>query len=200
MNNDGILASVKRAAMGSALSMAAPLPQLKENDMSTNAAADTPAGTAKSAETVSDLDRAYPLLTAQIRTAAATAERERILAIESFAVPGHEPLVKAAKENPEVTAEKLSMQILQAEKATRGQKLDAVKAVEVHAAAIKADPSSGGGTPAAKTAIQTPEGWAAEYAESPSLQADYATSADYVAFKKAEASGKIRILGGRKSA
>ena len=45
------------------------------------------------------------------------AERERLLAIESTALSGHEDLVKRAKADPEMTAEKLALQIVSAEKA-----------------------------------------------------------------------------------
>ena len=45
------------------------------------------------------------------------AERERLLAIESTALSGHEDLVKHAKADSEMTAEKLALQIVSAEKA-----------------------------------------------------------------------------------
>ena len=45
------------------------------------------------------------------------AERERLLAIESTSLSGHEDLVKHAKADPEMTAEKLALQIVSAEKA-----------------------------------------------------------------------------------
>lgn len=46
----------------------------------------------------------------------ATNERDRILAIEMAALPGHEDLVCEAKKDPAITAEKLALKIIAAEK------------------------------------------------------------------------------------
>ena len=64
------------------------------------------------------------------------------------------------------------------------------------------DASAAGATPAAAadgTAAtpQTPEGWKAEFAASSKLQQEYGSAAAYVAYKKAEANGQVKILGSR---
>jgi capsid assembly protease len=44
----------------------------------------------------------------------------------------------------------------------------------------------------------TPEGWKAEFAASTALQGEFASAEHYVAFKRADASGRVRVMGARK--
>ncbi|MCD8052251.1 MAG: Clp protease ClpP [Clostridiales bacterium] len=67
-------------------------------------------------KTVEDLTKALPELVAQVRTAAQTAERERIQAIDEVAMPGYEGIITAAKADPEQTAGNVAMQIIAAQK------------------------------------------------------------------------------------
>ena len=79
-----------------------------------------------------------------------------------------------------------------------GKTAEAVLAgLDAAAAGVNSTPSATGAAPAAPAA-STPEGWKAEYAANAKLQADYATAEDYAAFKQAEASGKVKVLGARK--
>lgn len=66
------------------------------------------------------------------------------------------------------------------------------------------DASASGATPAAAGSAlqagqvpQTEDGWKAEYAGSAALQAEFVSAATYVAFKKAEAAGQVRVLHGK---
>ena len=52
---------------------------------------------------------------------------------------------------------------------------------------------------AAPTVAQTPEGWKAEYAASTALQSEFASAEQYVSYKRAEASGRVRVMGQRKA-
>lgn len=163
-------------------------------------AAAPPAAAAPSAaktETSADLAAAFPALVAQIRTEAATAERERILAIEGIAVAGHDDLIKACKADGKTTVEQAAMKILTAEKQTRTSQLAAIKGVETEGGKVPASPaaSAPGET---TTKATTPEGWKAEYeAQDPAgekLRGEFPTVESYVACMKAEASGRVRRL------
>lgn len=66
-----------------------------------------------------DLDQIkneYPDLYEQLINQGAEAERERIAAIDELGIAGHEDLVAAAKNDKNMTAEKLAVQIIKAEK------------------------------------------------------------------------------------
>lgn len=57
-------------------------------------------------------------------------ERDRILAIESACLPGHEELIQEAKKNSSITAEKLALQIIAAEKQKGSSYVASVKEAE----------------------------------------------------------------------
>jgi signal peptide peptidase SppA len=70
---------------------------------------------------------------------------------------------------------------------------------------LKADDATAAGVvPAAAadstetTQASTPEGWKAEYEKSAALQAEFGSSAQYVAYKRAEAGGRVRVMGAKK--
>lgn len=76
-----------------------------------------------------NLTKEYPELVEQIRAKAyaegADNERARILAIEEIATPGHDELVNAAKLDSTMSAEKLAVEILRADKARNANMLQA---------------------------------------------------------------------------
>ncbi|WP_439363088.1 hypothetical protein ACNJYD_19870 [Bradyrhizobium sp. DASA03005] len=113
------------------------------------APAQTAATTAAApATTVADLAAAYPDLCTQLRAEGATAERNRILAIEAAALPGHESLVESMKADPTVTADMAAGRLLNAEKQLRAGQLQAIKDVEGATGKVAAAPA---GTATAKT-------------------------------------------------
>lgn len=130
----------------------------------------------------------------------ATAERERILGIEAIAAPGHEELIAKAKADGKTTPDQAAGAILRAEKETRGKQMTAVAGVEKETGKIDAAPTAGGKTPAETSTAKTPDAWKAEYAASEKLQSEFASAEDYVAVCKAEASGRVRVLGARPAA
>lgn len=177
---------------------AAPLSgnQQTETPMSdkTNAAADQP-----KTESVADLTAAYPALCGQIAGDAAKAERERIQGILSLPSSGHDKLVTDAIADGKSTKAEVALGILEAEKATRSKRMDALKGVEAEAAVVNAAPNAGGsGTK--KTYPATADGWKAEWeaAEADSdLRREFATADHYVAFSQGVANGSVRILKSR---
>lgn len=66
--------------------------------------------------TLDELRNQEPELLAQIQTAAAAAERERITAIEGMAIAGYEDLIDAAKADPNATAESVAVQMISRQK------------------------------------------------------------------------------------
>jgi hypothetical protein len=152
---------------------------------------------AAAATTTADLAAAYPDLCAAIRAEGASAERTRIAGIEAHAMAGHEKLVADMKADPNVTPDMAAGRILAAEKAARGQQLQAIVDVEKVTGKVAASPSSALAAPGATEKATTPEGWKAEYVASAQLQSEFASAEDYVALRKAESAGKVRVLNSR---
>lgn len=133
------------------------------------------------------------------RAAGAETERARILGIEAHALKGHEKLVADCKADPTCTPDMAAGRILAAEKALRENQAAGVAAVETHTGKVGASAASDrraadvpvgqGGSKAT-----TPEGWAAEYKASATLQAEFPTEASYVSAMKAEQGNKVRYL------
>lgn len=136
-----------------------------------------------------------------VRREAAAAERKRIAALDALALPGCEAIIAAAKEDGagvEATA------LLMVQQIKSSGALDAVAAMAKGAATVPALPDAahdpiGAAAQGAAPAAATPEAWAAEWSASAKLQAEFKTSTSYVAFKKAEASGRARILNPQES-
>jgi hypothetical protein len=68
-----------------------------------------------------------PALLAEVRTAAATEERERIKAVEAQGLPGHESLIATLKYDGKTTGAEAALQVLNAERTARGNKLKEVR-------------------------------------------------------------------------
>lgn len=86
---------------------------------------------------------------AAYRAEGAKAERDRLLALDEVAVAGHEELLAKAKADPDMTAEKLALEIVKAEKAAGTKYLDGLKAAE--AAMPKVAPAAQPAVPAGAT-------------------------------------------------
>lgn len=182
---------------GAAPSGAGRIPSQKGRSMSETQgapAADTPAGI-----TQAQLDSAVALATAQAEQRAnerLAAERSRMAALDALAAKcaGQAEALriigeaKASGATAEATALKLFSE-------------DVVGKIAVLGALQADDATAAGATPApagtGKPVAATPEAWSAEWAASATLQAQYPSSATYVAFKKAEAAGRVRILDRR---
>lgn len=125
------------------------------------------------------------------------AERARIAGIEKAALPGHEAIIKAHKDDPTKTAADAAMAIIAAENATRGGRMAALDADE-DKAKVRSEPANPA-QPAAPSA-SAPEGeakWKADYAADAKLQAEFGGEGNYLALKRAESSGLVRRLKNR---
>jgi hypothetical protein len=149
---------------------------------------------------VADLASAYPDLCAAIRVEGATAERNRILGIEAHTMPGHEKLIADMKADPNVTPDQAAGRLLAAHRAGMAAQLKGLQDVETLTGKVPAAPSSAPSAPSSESEkATTPEGWKAEYEASAKLQEEFATAEDYVAIKKAESRGNVRVLHGKTS-
>jgi ATP-dependent Clp protease, protease subunit len=160
------------------------------------AAAPVAVAPAPRAETVADIDAAYPALTAQIRAEAASAERARILGIEEVAVPGHDALVATMKADGKTSPEAAAAAILKAEKAVRGSNLASIKAVEAETGNVVAAPTNEAPA-AANDGPKTRDEYVAEFNRSAKLREEFGTAEAYAGYALASASGKIRTVAAR---
>jgi hypothetical protein len=71
-----------------------------------------------------------PELAQTLRDEGAKAERERLLALDEAAIAGHEDLLAKVKSDPTMTAEKLALEIVKAEKANGSKYLASLKTAE----------------------------------------------------------------------
>ncbi len=193
-----VFASANDTAFGNPADTRAATAAPSQNQETPMADKSTAAAAQPKTDTVADLRAAYPGLVADIETAAkadgANAERARIQGILALPSNGHGALVATHIADGARTADNLATAILMAEKATRDTRLDNIKGVETVAGTVSPAPSAAGNNGSPTEKATTPEGWKHEYAASGNLQGEFATEADYVAFKKAEAAGKVRIL------
>ena len=128
---------------------------------------------------------------AAFRAEGAKAERERLLALDEVAVAGHEDLLAKAKADPNMTAEKLALEIVKAEKAKGGDYLNGLKKAANSMPQVQ--PSA---APVAKVNKgATPEERAEnEWASTPEVRAEFDGDKDaFVAYCVAREKGQIKI-------
>jgi capsid assembly protease len=127
-------------------------------------------------------------------------ERDRILAIESAALPGHEDLIEEAKKDGSITAEKLALKIIAAEKSKASDYLANTKKAEEEIPKIEPniDKSDSGEKQIPKDApleTRTKSIWESNA----KIRAEFGEDFDaYFAFAKANESGQVRILSNNK--
>ena len=127
-------------------------------------------------------------------------ERDRILEIESAALPGHEDLIEEAKKDGSITAEKLALKIIAAEKNKASDYLANTKKAEEEIPKIEPniDKSDTGEKQIPKDApleTRTKSMWESNA----KIRAEFGEDFDaYFAFAKANESGQVRILSNNK--
>ena len=120
---------------------------------------------------------------------AVAAERARIAAIDELAVDGHEDLVAAAKADGR-SAEAFAVDLLKAEKAAGGTYLKQLREADA-SAAVDPAPVVAETIAAAATEEEQAE---AKWNSDAGLRAEFGDKGAYMAFAKAEAAGKARVL------
>lgn len=131
-------------------------------------------------------------------SAGAETEKKRISEIMAQAVSGHEAIIEAAIADGKSDAGSVALKIVAAEKALRAQK--AADAATDAAALTGVAVTSASGVEANTTAVDpnlpVEERAKAEWDKTPAIRTEFKGNyAGYLAFKKAEESGKIKILG-----
>lgn len=122
--------------------------------------------------------------------AGSEAERKRILAIEEVSMPGHEAMIKAAKEDGKTTAGDLAMKIVTAEK-QRGTKT--LKTMEEDANEQPVvQPTTQTQNPSVDANAPIEERAEAEWNNSPDLRTEFGSKEAYMAFRKAEDQGRVK--------
>ena len=132
--------------------------------------------------------------------AGAKQERDRILEIESAALPGHEDLIEEAKKDGSITAEKLALKIIAAEKSKASDYLANTKKAEEEIPKIEPniDKSDSGEKQIPKDApLETRA--KSIWESNAKIRAEFGEDFDaYHAFAKANESGQVRILSNNK--
>jgi len=128
-------------------------------------------------------------------------ERERILAIEEASLPGHEDLVAKAKQDADMTADKLALQIVAREKQRGTKYIDAQKEVEKEMPKVAPNFESASQE---KTKIDKDapleERAKTEWQNDAKLRSEFADDYDaYFAYKKASEANQVKILSTNKN-
>lgn len=158
-----------------------------------------PAAEANAGITQAQLDAAVGTARAEGKVeadAAIKAERDRVAKLDSYATKyagnakALEIITKAKADG--TSAEATAVALIDAGVTVQAAVLNAIQQDDKGASAA-APAAPGNAAPAAST----PDGWKAEWEASKDLQAAYPKVEHYVAFKKADANGQVRILGSR---
>lgn len=144
-------------------------------------------------QVLADAPEIAAALRAEGTAAGATAERERIQSVFAQSMAGHEALIQSLAFDGKTTGPEAAVAVLNAERTLRGKALgdrqaEAPKPV-AHAAAEsdKAPASVDAGLP-------VEERCKAVWDKDANIRDEFACYADYLAFVKAEASGRARVL------
>lgn len=125
--------------------------------------------------------------------AAVKLERERISGIDAKTLPGHEKLAAECKSDG-TTVEAFAVKQIDAEKTTREQRLAAIKkdGKTTEAAAVATE--TGDKTVVDESALPIEERAKAEFEREPAIRKEFGTLPPYVAYRKAEAAGRVRNI------
>lgn len=132
----------------------------------------------------------HPDIVAAIQAQGGAAERDRILALDEIATTGYADLLAAAKADPTMTAEKLAVEIVKAEKAKGTNHIAALQKAdkEIPDIAPTVEPTGERvGATAEERAIH-------EWNTKADIRAEFGGDKDaYIAFKTAQENGQIKI-------
>lgn len=122
----------------------------------------------------------------------ATAERQRILGIEAQAVPGHDELIATLKADGKTTAPEAAVQILAAEKAARQTE---VAGIDANTGTVIPAIEASGDSATIDPNLPIEDRAKAEWDTSADIRDEFKSQSSYIAFRKAEEQGRVRILG-----
>jgi hypothetical protein len=144
----------------------------------------------------------FPETAKALREEGAVAENARITGIEKAAVPGHEAIIAAHKADRAKTPGDAALAVIAAQNAARAGHLSNLNKDEDQLKGLRSEPSNGpdrGKDPKAADAsgLVGEAKWKAEWDGSAELQATHRTQAEYLALKRAEASGQVKRFAPR---
>lgn len=136
--------------------------------------------------------------TGAAKAESANAERQRIQDVMAQSMPGHEDLIQTLAFDGKTTGPEAAVQILQAEKAVRGNqsasiKSDAAEIPKIEPVFFEQKPEV-----SAHSHLPLKERCDAEWKESPDLRAEYGNDPEaYFYFQEANAAGLVKIQGAK---
>lgn len=143
----------------------------------------------------------HPAIAEAFRVEGAAAERKRIQDVEAAGrIPGHEALISSLKFDGKTTGGEAALQVVAAEGAMLDNKR---KALDNDAPAPVPGTASATGDRAAPTKpaedpkLSVDDRCKAKWESDATVRAEFTSLQDYTAFEKAQASGKVRVLGGK---
>ena len=159
---------------------------------------------APAAITLESIQADHPEIAAEIVALGAAQERERLAGIDAAALPGHDQLVADMKADGSVTPDMAASRIVQAEKARRETQAQGVRDVETKTGEVAAAPSASDPVDPVVALANKPDAekneddFKAEYAAGPAdINKSTTSESDYVALRKAEVSGRVKVLNTR---
>jgi signal peptide peptidase SppA len=163
-------------------------------------AAQTPPA-AQPAMTRESLERDNPALFAQLRVeftaAGAAAERDRSAAVRAQGLPGHEALIEQLATDGKTTGPEAAAAVLSAERSLRTAQATALAMDAPTAAPSSAAPAAEPKASAEDQTLPIEQRAKAEWDAKPAVRAEFTSFESYLALRKAEASGRVRVLGKR---
>lgn len=136
---------------------------------------------------------------AKIASEAAANERERVKGVFDQSMPGHEAMISDLAFDGKTTGPEAAVKILQAEKS---KLVNVDQAMDLDAQDMSGVAPSSERQTTAKATVDPDapieERAKAEWSNSPSIRSEFLSFDNYIAFKKADEEGLIKIRGGKK--
>lgn len=123
--------------------------------------------------------------------AGAEKERARIQSVEQQLIPGHAALIEGLKYDGKTTGPEAAVAVLQAEKKSRETALSNIQA-DAPAGVRQITPAAT--VPSVDPNLPLEDRCKAEWDKSPDVRAEFGDLKAFTAFKRAEESGRVRIL------
>ena len=141
----------------------------------------------------------HPALVAALLAEGAAAERQRMTDVEAQALVGHEKLIAQLKADGVTTGPMAAVAVLAAERAVAAGRASAIAADAPKAVAHAAAPADVIDADADTSHLSLDERCKAKWDKSPRLRAEYRDQfTNYLAYERANAAGKVKVLGGNK--
>lgn len=134
------------------------------------------------------------------RTEGAAAETQRIRDVAAQSLPGHEALIQQLMFDGKTTGNEAAAQIITAERAKRGKRLEdlAADAIAARTTAAAAPPASADrSTPAVDPKLPVDERCKATWQHDPEIRAEFGSLEEFTAYTKAHERGGVRVLRDR---